>query len=88
MTEQERLMEKVFDYIRDERWKQVRKWGKQEHDAFTWLAILTEEVGEASQAALHDVFGGSHAGTFRTEMIHVTAVAVQILEWLFSKDKS
>lgn len=74
--------DKVIDIIRAERERQLAKWGLQHHDSFRWLAILMEEVGEASEAALHDVFGGKHAGTFKTEMIHVAAVAVQILEWL------
>lgn len=72
----------VIALIRAERERQLAKWGVQHHDAFTWMSILMEEVGEASQAALHDVFGGKHAGTFETEMIHVAAVAVQILEHL------
>lgn len=73
----------VVSLVRQERVKQFEKWGRQEHNAFTWMAILMEEVGEASQAALHDVFGGKAKGTFMVEMIHVTAVAIQILESLY-----
>ena len=29
-----------------ERRRQDKLWGVQDHDHFTWLAILTEEVGE------------------------------------------
>ncbi len=74
--------DRVIELIRAERERQMAKWGVQHHTTFTWMAILMEEVGEASQAALHDVFGGEHAGTFKKEMIHVAAVAVQILEHL------
>lgn len=35
-----------------ERHRQDRKWGVQDHDHFTWLAILMEEMGETSQAML------------------------------------
>lgn len=77
----------VIELIRAERKRQNEKWGRQYHSAFVWLSILMEEVGEASQAALHNAFGGKHAGTFTTEMIHVAAVAVQILEWLVEAEE-
>ena len=73
-------MENVLNLIRAERERQNKKWGEQNHDDYRWLAILTEEVGEAAQAILHDEFGGSHAGTAKTELVHVAAVAVQWLE--------
>lgn len=80
------LFEKVVELVRAERLRQIEKWGKQEHGSFVWVNILVEEVGEASQAALHDVFGGKAKGTFLTEMIHVAAVAVQIIESLVEID--
>lgn len=66
--------------VDNERTAQVDRWGDQRHDPFTWLSILTEEVGEAHKAALHDRFGGPAAGTFREELVQVAAVAVQIIE--------
>lgn len=68
--------------IREERDRQDQKWGEQNHDDMTWTAILGEEVGEACQAALHDRFGGDHAGTLREELVHVAAVAMQWIECL------
>ena len=73
-------MENVLNLIRAERERQNKKWGEQNHDDYRWLAILTEEVGELAQAILHDEFGGSHAGTAKTALINVAAVAVQWLE--------
>lgn len=73
-------MENVLNQIRAERERQNKKWGEQNHDDYRWLAILTEEVGELAQAILHNEFGGSHAGTSKTELVHVAAVAVQWLE--------
>lgn len=70
----------IFEEIAAERTLQDAKWGEQNHADFPWLAILTEEVGEVAQAALHDVFGGSHAGTLRHELMQVAAVAVGWLE--------
>lgn len=81
MDESRRLAHLVAqNEISRERERQFEKWGEQDHDKNTWLAILMEEVGEAAQASLHDEFGGDHAGTFEEEMYHVVAVAVQILE--------
>jgi NTP pyrophosphatase (non-canonical NTP hydrolase) len=74
-------LDSAIELVRAERERQFKKWGKQRHDVFTWMSILMEEVGEAAQAALHDKFGGKAKGTFGLEMIHVAAVAVQIIEW-------
>jgi len=60
--------------------EQDRQWGEQNHDDYKWLAILTEEIGEVSQAVLHDDFGGRAAGKVKEELIQVAAVAVQWLE--------
>lgn len=68
--------------ILGERKRQNEKWGEQNHDDYRWLAILTEEVGELSQAILHDEFGGKATGTMRDELIQVTAVAFQWIEAL------
>lgn len=72
----DRAVERIFA----ERLRQDQKFGRQSHGPYCWLAILTEEVGEAAQAALHDRFGGSHAGTLREEVTHVAAVALAWLE--------
>jgi len=40
-----------------ERDAQDQQWGVQDHDPFTWLSILGEEVGEAHKAALEARFG-------------------------------
>ena len=74
--------ELVIQTIVDERQRQDAKWGQQNHDDYRWLAILTEEVGELAQAALHDEFGGKAAGTLRAELIQVAAVAMSWLECL------
>lgn len=64
-----------------ERDRQNEKWGGvQDLPSYTYLAIATEELGEAAQAALHDEFGGNHAGTLRTELVQLAAVIVQWLE--------
>lgn len=70
------------DDIFAERQRQELQWGEQNHDAFKWLAILGEEVGEANQAALHDEFGGHAKGTLRKELVQIAAVAIAFIECL------
>lgn len=65
-----------------ERVHQDRKWGEQNHDPFAYLTILTEEVGEMAQAALHARFGGPAAEKLREEAVQAAAVALAIVECL------
>lgn len=69
-----------------ERDRQDAKWGEQNHDPFTYLTVLMEEVGELAQAALHARFGGHAAGTMRDEAVQTAAVALAIVECL-DRDK-
>lgn len=65
-----------------ERDRQNARFGEQNHDAFTWLTILQEEVGEAAECALHDKFGGKEKGRLREELVQVAAVAAAFIECL------
>lgn len=70
-----------------ERNRQDEKWGEQNHDPITYGAILMEELGEFTQAALDLRFGGKHgtAEELRTEAIHTAAVALAIVECIDRK---
>ena len=57
--------------VRDERIRQDKKWGEQNHRDSTWLAILVEEVGEAAKAILE-----KDGDDLEKEIIQVAAVAV------------
>lgn len=72
----------VLKEVLAERERQDRKWGQQNHDLARWGLILSEEVGEFSQAALEATVRGSsvRAAQARTELIQVAAVAVAIVE--------
>lgn len=63
-----------------ERDRQDNKFGEQNHDPFTYITVLMEEVGEFSQAALHTRFGGPAAEKLREEAVQVAAVALAIVE--------
>lgn len=72
----------AINSILAERRAQDEKWGEQNHDSFTYLTILMEEVGEFAQAALHEKFGGEKASGLRDEAVRVAAVALAIVECL------
>ena len=72
--------------IRQERGRQDKKWGEQNHHMYLWLAILMEEVGEFSQALLHRAFGGEHADDCEKELLQVAAVATAMLECWYRND--
>lgn len=86
---------KVLEEVLEERKKQNKKWGVQDHNPIEWIGILTEEVGEASKDAVDWYFGNKISGKrkenddaiqqkllkdYRTECIQVAAVAVQMVE--------
>lgn len=72
-----------FPDVVDEMYRQDKKWGVQDHSDEVWLAILTEEVGEAATGILHARFGGMDSNT-RDEVVQVAAVAIQ---WLDCMDR-
>jgi len=72
---------RAYESIVTERLEQHEQWGDQSgHPDTVWLAILTEEVGEAAQAVLHNRFEGKAAGTLRDELVQVAAVAMAWIE--------
>ena len=66
--------------VAHERQRQHEKWGVQRHGWGDWMAILGEEFGEASKAAVEVTFNGASVADLRAELIHVAAVALQIVE--------
>ena len=49
-------MENILNEIKQERFRQNAKFGEQNHNPVEWIAILTEEVGEASKEAVDHHF--------------------------------
>ena len=76
----------VLAQVAQEREFQITKWGQQNHAPIEWLAILMEEVGEASKEGLEAHFSQFYAhGNYtrmRKELIQVAAVAVAMVESL------
>lgn len=81
--EYDKLKSQVTPAMRDvieEREKQDKKWGVQNHDPLFWNAILGEEFGEVSKAILEEDEDG-----YREELVQVAAVAIAALESLDRK---
>lgn len=85
MTTKE-AQEEALNLILTERGRQDRKWGEQNHDPFTYLTILMEEVGETAKAALEYKFGAGKIDDLYLEATHTAAVAMAVLECLL-RDK-
>lgn len=77
----------VNSLVKREIFKQDMKWDENRiQHPFLWNTILMEEVGEFSEAILHDEFGGRSAGTALEEAIQIAAVAMQIANDLLIQD--
>jgi NTP pyrophosphatase (non-canonical NTP hydrolase) len=79
-------MDEALRMVADERRRQDEKWGQQRHGMTVWLAVLSEEVGEASAATLAlrsrltlDV-RREELAHLQVEVAQVAAVAVAWLE--------
>ncbi|WP_025178441.1 MazG-like family protein [Leptospira kirschneri] len=79
------MKENIIEEILAERDRQDHKWGEQNHNPIEWCAILVEEVGEVSKAALETYFkynGKDSYSEYRKELIQVSAVAMAMVECL------
>lgn len=76
--------QKVLNEINAERDRQEAKWGRQDHQPERWLSILGEEFGEVCKAVCEASFPGYETSgdwsQYRTELIHVAAVAAAMAE--------
>jgi len=67
----------IFADILDERARQEKKWGQQNHHPDYWQGILGEEFGEVCKAVIE-----RDLESYRKELIHTAAVAFSMLECL------
>ena len=65
--------------VREERQRQLDKWGQQFHDAPIWFTILSEEVGEVAKAILEN-----DSDECMNELVQIVAV---IETWVESLEK-
>lgn len=72
----------IFTSVCDERERQVKKWGIEDHCPADWCMILGEEVGEVNKAALESKFEGKSIEEYRKELIQTAAVCFSMIECL------
>lgn len=82
--ENQKIRDEICQMIREERTRQLEKWGDQEQTLFVWNLILQEELGEAAKAILED----HDKALVIAELVQVTAVAVQIAEHFLNAPKA
>lgn len=79
-------MENIIKEIIEERKRQDRKWGEQNHKPIEWCVILGEEYGEVCKAALETNFNYDSSkgdySEYREELIQTAAVAIAMIECL------
>ncbi len=71
----------VLGDVREERRRQLDKWGDQHHPDSWWMVIETEELGEVARA----IFDGEDLLKIREELVQVAAVAVAWIEDIDSR---
>lgn len=72
----------ILGQISDERERQDKKWGQQNHEPNIWCMILGEEVGEIQKAALEAHFNQKDLSEYRNELIQTGAVIFSMIECL------
>lgn len=90
----EEAINDILSSIKIEVGAQNASWGQQNHNPVEWMAILSEEVGEAAKEAVDYHFNYPAKSTwkgsaeelqfhrlkeFRKELIQVAAIAVQMV---------
>jgi len=91
-----RITSNLINDLNDELIFQHKKWGIQDHENFKWLAIVTEELGEAAQEILEidfllrkdiiNIKSVEHRRELlRAELIQVAASAISFIECLDRK---
>ena len=62
--------------------RQLKKWGVQDHNMFTWLAFAMEEVGETSAAMADYIFRDGPIKNISKEAIQVATLFLKIAEMI------
>lgn len=74
------LTNHICDEIIEERKRQFQKWGRQKLSPSAFFIILAEEFGEVAREILDNSQCEHLPRNYRTELIQVAAVAVQMIE--------
>lgn len=72
----------LLDKVKEERERQDRLWGQQDHNVMVWLGILAEEFGEVAKEANEVHFRDRSPTDYRNELIQTAAVCIAAIESL------
>ena len=70
----------LFEMIKEESLRQIKKWGIQNHDPFEWLAYTTEELGELSNAISEYLYRDGQRSQVVKEAIQTATLCLKIAE--------
>lgn len=62
--------------------RQLNKWGVQTHSIFEWLAYITEELGELSNAISECYYRKGKLKEIKEEAIQVATLSLKIVEMI------
>jgi NTP pyrophosphatase (non-canonical NTP hydrolase) len=74
------LKTSIHEKIREENIRQLKLWGVQEHEPFEWLAYVTEELGELSEAISEWTYRDGQVEDVVKEAIQVSTLSLKIAE--------
>jgi hypothetical protein len=86
MKDLELINPELFEMVKEESLRQIRKWGIQEHDSFEWLAFTTEEHGELSKAISEWYFRRGLISDVVKEAIQEATLCLKIAEMFMALD--
>ena len=70
----------LFEMIKEESLRQIKKWGIQNRDPFEWLAYTTEELGELSNAISEYWYRDGQRSQVVKEAIQTATLCLKIAE--------
>lgn len=72
--------ESVFDMVREENIRQLKKWGIQDRTPFEWMTYTTEEFGELAGAISEHAYRNGLQSSVVKEAIHTATLCLKIAE--------
>ena len=79
------LSDDIWRQLQNEDMSQIAKWGFQKHGIFQWLAFITEELGELSEAISEYVYRDGDIDDIRKEAVQVATLAAKVAEMIGAK---
>lgn len=78
-------MDHIKTVISTENMRQLLKWGIQTHDSYTWIAIITEELGELAKACLEYDDKKVKLKDIHCEAVQLATLSLKMVEMTYLK---